>query len=75
MATIRTPAEPGQAVALHHLPTHGQNAFYLAFLIFSPILNLSLNSFLFEDIRRSTADGAHSLPSPNGLFQLSGILR
>ena len=74
MATIRTPEDPRQAVALHHLPTHGQNIFYLAFLILSPIINLSLNTFLFEDFRRSAANGAQSLPTPNGLLQLSGIL-
>jgi hypothetical protein len=74
MATIRTPPEPHQAVALHHLPTHGQNTFYLSFLIFSPILNLSLNTFLFEDFRRSTADSSQSLPLPDAVLQLSGIL-
>ena len=74
MATIRTPAEPRQAIALHHLPTHGQSAFYLAFLIFSPIINLTLNTFLFEDFRRNSANGAQSLPSPEGVLQLSGIL-
>jgi hypothetical protein len=74
MATLRTPAAPRQPVALHHLPTHGQNVFYLSFLILSPVLNLCLNTLLFEDFRLSTAHGAHHPPAPNGLLQLSGML-
>jgi hypothetical protein len=74
MATLRTPPAPRQPVALHHLPSHGQNVFYLSFLILSPVLNLCLNTLLFEDFRQSIVHGAHHPPTPNGLMELSGML-
>lgn len=74
MANLRTPAAPRQPIALHHLPSHGQSVFYLSFLILSPILNLCLNTVLFEDFRLSANHGVPDSPSPDGLLQLSGML-
>jgi hypothetical protein len=74
MATLGTGPIPRQGIALHHLPSRGQNIFYLSFLIVSPLLNLTLNALLFEDFRRSTALANHHPPSRDGLFQISGVL-
>jgi hypothetical protein len=74
MATLGTGPAPRQAVAVHHLPTRGQSVIYLSFLIFSPILNLTLNALLFEDFRLSTSHAKHHPASLDGLVQASGMV-
>lgn len=61
-------------VGLHHLPTRGQNIFYLLFLILSPILGLMVNIVLSEDFRRNAHNAGPGLASLNWLLEISGFL-
>ena len=58
--------------SLHHLPTKGQNLFYSLFLIFSPLLNLAINLFAFEDFRRLSKSVHHQFSLLNLLSEISG---
>ena len=61
--------------ALHHLPTRGQNLFYILFLVLSPVLNASINLFAFEDFRHLSKQGAHhQFDFLNSLSEVSGQL-
>ena len=67
-------APASHRVGLHHLPTRGQNSFYLFFLILSPILGLTVNTVLLEDFRRNAHTAIHGLSSLNWLLEISGFL-
>lgn len=59
---------------LHHLPTKGQNLFYILILIASPIINLLVNSLVYTDLRMISLRGAHSFGLFNWFLGLSGFL-
>ena len=62
----------GSSYSLHHLPTKGQNLFYSLFLVFSPLLNLAINLFAFEDFRRLSKTVHHHFSLLNLLSEISG---
>jgi len=60
--------------ALHHLPTQGQNLFYTFFLILSPILNIAVNVFVFEDFRRISSKGVYQYSLLIYISEISGLV-
>ena len=61
--------------ALRHLPSRGQNIFYVLFLVLSPVLNTLINQFALVDFRLLSRHAArHPLADLNRVSELSGQL-
>ena len=60
--------------ALHHLPTRGQNIFYTLFLIISPLLNVAINFFAFQDFKIASDLGSLQFSCLESLSAVSGII-
>ena len=56
------------------LPSRGQNVFYTLILLLSPLLNLLVNAFTYQDLRQAVQAHRHSVSALNWSIGLSGFL-
>lgn len=77
-AMADTPPPPRPVVErqlrLQHLPSRGQNVFYTLILLLSPLLNLLVNAFTYQDLRQAVQAHRHSVSALSWSIGLSGFL-
>ena len=59
---------------LRHLPSRGQNVFYIMLLVLLPILNVVINVCTHEDIRRISERSLHAFSVFDLVSEVSGVV-